>query len=108
MRPVLQMDVTSAARALLDVAPDARPACIRRLIDRADAADRYRRRTRRAHPLWGNGTLMAAAMARSLPRQPRSDDPEFLDCQFTVVAALLERVGRPPVTHARSQRSAAP
>jgi hypothetical protein len=78
-------------------------ACIRRLIDRADAADRYRRRTRRAHPLWGNGTLMAAAHgAIPCPDNRAATIRSSSTASSRSIAALLERVGRPP-SHPRAQ-----
>ncbi|OOY12605.1 hypothetical protein BMG00_01780 [Thioclava marina] len=35
-----------------------------RLFDEAHAADLYRKRLGRLHPIWGDGTLMAAALGR--------------------------------------------
>lgn len=91
MRPVLPGDVSAAARALLRVPSVARPALARRMLQEADAADCYRRRFRRAHRDWGNGTLMAAALARPAGPEPRLDDPDYLDCQFVMLEALLTR-----------------
>lgn len=92
MRPVLPGDVSAAARALLAAAPVARAALARRMVAEAEAADCYRRRFRKAHPDWGNGTLRAAALARPLAREGRLDDPEHLECQFIVIETLLARV----------------
>lgn len=91
MRPVLPGDVSAAARALLAVPPAERLDLARRLLLEADAADRYRRRFRRAHALWGNGTLRAAALARRLAPEPCGDDPDHLECQFLLIEALLAR-----------------
>ncbi|MBN7785262.1 hypothetical protein JYP51_10045 [Ponticoccus gilvus] len=94
MRPVLPGDVSAAARALLAVAPEGRAALAQRLLTEAAAADRYRRRFRRAHPDWGNGTLRAAALAHPVAAEPRLDDRDHLDCQFLVIEALLARAVR--------------
>lgn len=89
MRPILPGDLSAAARALLCVPPAARGTMARRLLQEADAADRYRRRFRRAHAFWGNGTLRAAALARKVKDEPRLDDPDYLDCQFKMFEALM-------------------
>ena len=62
MRPVLHGDVICAACALLAVPRGTRWRQAREMVAQADAADRYRRHFGRAHPNWGNGTLMAAAL----------------------------------------------
>ncbi len=95
MSPVLPGDLIAAARALLPAPPEARPEIARRMITEADAADRYRRRFRKAHRDWGNGTLMAAALARPVAPEPRLDDPDYLDCLFQIFTALTERCARP-------------
>jgi len=64
MRPVLHTDLITAASALLTVPRGQRWRAARDLVMQADAADRYRQRTGKAHADWGNGTLMAAALAR--------------------------------------------
>ncbi|MEY8839126.1 hypothetical protein AB9K41_08875, partial [Cribrihabitans sp. XS_ASV171] len=66
MLPVLHGDVSAAARALLPVPPDQRRRLCRRMIGEADCARAHVRRTKRAHPLFGNGSLMAAARKRVL------------------------------------------
>lgn len=96
MRPVLHGDATTTARALLAVAPDVRPSFLARLIARAEAADRYRLKTGRAHPLWGNGTLMACAFAHGVAPEPGLDAPDYLDCLIAVLAALRDHTPRPP------------
>ncbi len=90
MRPVLHGDVTAAARALLLVAPEAREALCRRMIEEADFADRYAKRLGRPHRLWGNGTLMAAARARPLADEPGLGEERYCRCLETVFRLLLE------------------
>lgn len=88
MRPVLPGDVAAAACALYVVHASERPDVIEKMIARANAADRYRFVTGRAHPKWGNGSL--AAVAKSMPwaREPYQDEPDYCDCMMTVYAAL--------------------
>jgi hypothetical protein len=63
MRPVGLGDLVAAAGALAAVPPARRGALMVRLLAQAQAADAFRRREGRMHPVFGNGTLMAAALA---------------------------------------------
>ena len=94
MRRVLHGDVVAAARALLAAAPARRAALIAQLIDEAEAADTHRRRTGRAHPAWGTGSLMSAALARPCAREPYLDDPDYAACLVQVFEALIARAAR--------------
>ena len=91
MRPVLHTDVIAAAGALVPLPPQARDSAARRLVAQADAADRYRKRMGRAHGLWGNGTLLAAA-GRGTPRPVT--DPDMLDAMRAIIEALTERAAQ--------------
>ena len=53
----------AAAALVAAAAPDERSGLIRQLLDQADAAHRYAKRFGRPHPIWGNGSLMASALA---------------------------------------------
>lgn len=89
MRPLLHGDLTSAARHLLRLPAAERPAVCAQLIAQADAADRYRKRFGRAHPRWGNGTLMAAARTVSLPAEPPLHHAEYAYCLILVLCTVL-------------------
>ena len=91
MRRVLHGDVVAAACALLAAPGPARPELIRHLIAEAELADAYRLKTGRAHPVWGSGSLMAAAMARPRAREPYLDDPDYAACLVEVFEALIAR-----------------
>ena len=93
MRPVLHSDLIFAARALLESPADVRASAADRLLARADAADRYRRRKGRSHPDWGNGTLMALAAKTALPPTPDLRDPEFAACLGAMLVALMRFSG---------------
>jgi len=90
MRPVLPGDAVSAARALYARPPAERAEAMTRMLARAEAADAYRKRFRRAHPDWGNGSLMALALREALAPEPPLDDPDYCRCLARVFAALAE------------------
>jgi hypothetical protein len=89
MRHLAPSDLTAAARALLPLAPPERPRAMARMIAEAEAADRYRKRAGRAHALWGNGTLEAAARGREIAPQPSLSDTDYLSCLAEVLDALV-------------------
>ncbi len=91
MRPALQGDVTAAALALLAAPPPARGALLARMLHEADAADAHRLATGRAHPDWGTGSLMSAAMKRPRAPEPFLDEPDYASCQALVFTALAAR-----------------
>ena len=91
MRRVLSGDVTAAARALLAVPPEARRDLLIRLFAAADAADAHRLSTGRAHPHYGTGSLMSAALAHPVAREPFLDDPDYAACMIEVFEALVAR-----------------
>ena len=61
MRRILIGDLLAAASVIGAAADPCRTT--QTLITQADAAHRYTKRFGRPHPLWGNGSLMARAMA---------------------------------------------
>lgn len=91
MRPVLIGDILCLARVLHRARPPDRPALCQRLILQAEAADKFRKRFRRVHPMWGNGSLMGRATqadAQAL-RHISLSDPDF--CEALGVA--LQKLG---------------
>ena len=82
------------ACALLRVAPDARTGLLGRILAEAETADAYRRETGRLHPLWGNGSLMGAALGHARAREPSLDSPDYAACMVLVFEALVARYGR--------------
>lgn len=61
-----------------------------RLLAEADAAHRYYKRFARPHPTWGNGSLMARAMAEPLALPANFSCPTYLHA-FTTLSAALTR-----------------
>ncbi len=91
MRPVMHGDLTAAARHLLTLPDSLRASSCAQLITQADAADRYRKRFGRAHPAWGNGTLMASARRQPLPREPHLHDADYAACLILEQTQLRQR-----------------
>ena len=60
------------------------PAAVRAMLEKAHAADRFRKNCGRAHPLWGNGSLMAAALTEWL------SDSGYLEAMCTVIETILD------------------
>ena len=89
MRALAPADISVAARALLCLPEAAREPAITRMVSEADAADRYQKRLGHGHPLWGNGTLEAAARNRPLAAPRSLSDGDYLSCMALVLDALL-------------------
>lgn len=89
MRPVLHGDISAAVRALLCVPRSARQQVFDRMIIEAEAADKFRKSTGRAHPAWGNGSLMAAANLRQQAPEPMLDDTEYCSTMALAFDQLL-------------------
>jgi hypothetical protein len=96
MRRVLYGDVRAAARALLAAPQEARGALLIRLFAEAETADLHRLDTGRAHPQFGTGSLMSAALAHCVAREPYLDDPAYAACMAEVFEALVARAGQGP------------
>lgn len=102
MRPVLHGDVTAAARALYLLPEEERGSALARLMDEARWADAYRKRTGRAHPFWGDGSLMAAALRRPVAKEPVLSDADYCRCLIRVFEALVARRAQPRAQETQS------
>lgn len=91
MRPVQIADIEITMRALLQTPSEQRYQHMQDICKRADTADRYRKRFGRLHPVDGNGTLMAAALAGAVAPRPRALTSEALGCLHIVLTALLNQ-----------------
>ena len=78
MRRCLIGDLLAAASVIAAADPALMQISGARLIAEADAAHRYAKRHGRPHPRWGNGSLMARAMA----------EPLLLHADFSCLAYL--------------------
>ena len=89
MRPILLDDLALAARAVRLLAPPARHAQVLRWLDEAHWADRYRKRLRRVHPVWGNGSLAGRVLREPMAPRFWPGDAEVV-ALGTVIAAVCE------------------
>lgn len=91
MRTITHGDVIAAARAIHDLPPEAQRRMVQRFLDRAHAADLFRKRFGRAHPFWGNGSLMAAATGEGRARpEPFLSDTPYLETLALVIETVLD------------------
>jgi hypothetical protein len=108
MRRVMMGDAIAAALVLRAVPEGARAACFAAMLARAHAADLWRKRLGRVHPEWGNGSLMALAMAEGAGRvgEPSLADPSYLAALAVLIEALGVRAGRAEEARRRRGRRA--
>lgn len=89
MRRCLLGDLVAAATAVAAQAAAQQPAFAHRLISEADAAHRYHKRFGLPHPTWGNGSLMARALAELQPPVAVSASSAAFLSALGIVAQLL-------------------
>ena len=88
MREVYISDLTVAARALLAVPPCHRTLLCHDMLNEADWADKYAKRLKKPHPIWGNGTLLAAARGRNIVSERSFSDPEYASCFMIILQQI--------------------
>ena len=93
-------DLWATARALMAVPQADRPALMARLIAEAEQADAFRLHADRLHPALGDGSLMAAALARPRAARPVSD-PAALAALALAALALRRHLKRGAVRQAQ-------
>lgn len=94
MRPILPDDLDRCARALMEQPAGRRPDQIVWIVRAADLADRFRKRTGRHHPTYGDGSLGSAAWrAGMVPRPPRCD-ASYCACLALVLECIVDWRGR--------------
>lgn len=89
MRRVLHQDVVALARCLLRVARHRRRMYARRCVQVAFEADRWRRKTGRAHPVLGDGTLQSACANLPKAAEGYPDDPNYAACLVAALQAVI-------------------
>ena len=85
---LMHTDAVAAARVLLRYPRERRPWILHRMLAEAVTADDWRRRTGRAHPRWGDGSLMSAALRRPAVNEPPLSDPVWCRLVAYVYLAL--------------------
>lgn len=88
MRRLLHGDLTAVACALLSVSAGGRAALLSAILTHAEEADAHRQETGRAHPRWGDGSLMALALPLKRASEPFLDDPDYAACVIMVLEAV--------------------
>lgn len=88
MRACRVDEVLMAARCLHGLPLSEQPAQAQLWIAQSHIADKYRKRLKKYHPLWGNGSLLSR-----LDRTKRYDkvdlgDPDFLQALVVMLSAL--------------------
>lgn len=90
MRAVHLSDLNMAARTLICARVPDRAVMLASLLEQAHVADKYRKRTGRAHPQFGNGTLSDACQQHPRASMPDRCDPQYLGCLAVVINGLLK------------------
>ncbi len=90
MRVASHGDVVAAARAVYALPESDRRGALNRLVRAATWANKFRKEHRRVHPYWGDGSLMAAALAEDPPPEPQLTDPDYCQCLVLVLHRLSE------------------
>lgn len=62
---------------------------MRQILEQASIADLHFKRLKRGHPVWGNGSLVAAALRREMAPEPFLDDQEYCSCFVVVFEELI-------------------
>lgn len=91
MRTITHGDVTAVARAIHGLPTESQRHMVQRFLEKAHAADLFRRRLGRAHPFWGNGSLMAAVLSGTrLKAEPFLSDTPYLEALALVIDTVLD------------------
>lgn len=95
MKPVLYNEVLAAVAAISSVPVSLRLERAAEILREADFADAYCRRHGAAHPVFGDGSLMAAASRRGSCGSTSFQTPDGLCAWITVLQALRARLDQP-------------
>lgn len=91
MRRCFPSDLIAAARLVAAAEQDHRIILTDQLICQSDAAHRYAKRFGRAHPFWGNGSLMSRALLAKISTPISEQSADFLVALALVANALAQR-----------------
>lgn len=91
LRPVLPGDISCTARALLAVPANARAGFLSSIMEGAAIAADHLQAMHRLHPVWGNGSLMAAARRFPLADEPDFSNPDYCRCTVLVLEAIARQ-----------------
>jgi hypothetical protein len=94
MRPPLVQDLLLLARSLMPYPAADRIVAASKLIAEAGAALEYFQKHQQNHPQFGDGSLLARALALSPRPEPVLTDPDFLNALQTAIGALIHHQSR--------------
>lgn len=101
MLALLMGDACSAARALLATRPGRRDWVLRRIFAEARRAGQWRRAGLGPHPVYGDGSVMTAALRRPTLAEPDLTDPDYCACLIMVLNAARSCAGHQPFAQER-------
>ena len=85
-------DLMAVARLMRSKPREMRRWVMVRVLDEACAASHWVTETKTCHPVWGDGTLMSAALRRGCPPGYGLDDAEYGTCLADVARAISHRL----------------
>ena len=95
MKPVLYNDVLAAVSYLSGLVPVKREAALERLMQDVDRAEAYAVRYQAAHPVFGDGTLLAASLRHDVRGSTSFQSEDTLSVWLSVLTALKDRLVHP-------------
>lgn len=81
-------DVRSIARVLMLTPPHKRDELANTIVFEATEANAHRLNTGRAHPAYGTGSIMSAALTRKAAPEPFFDDRDYIACVIIALKAI--------------------
>lgn len=93
MRPPTLVELALLARVLTPFSAGDRKRIARQILAEVDAAARHLLKCGRAHPEFGDGSLMARCLALSPIAEPLANDPAFLASLIASCKALRNHSG---------------
>lgn len=95
MIPVIYNDVLAAVSAVSGAAPECRDSVAVALIRQADVAEAYRRSHCAAHPVFGDGSLLASSLRYGRRGDASFQTGEGLSAWICVLNALKAQLDQP-------------
>lgn len=91
MRPLLPGDIDAATARLLTLPEEGWPMAASRLLAEAELAEEWHRTHGRPHPVFGNGSLMAAARRGGSARHPCRLSPPVIRAMLVLLSSIKSR-----------------
>ena len=95
MKSVIYNDVLAAVANIAGHPPDARANALARLFEQVRKAEAYTKRNFCAHPVFGDGTLVSAALHQGKRGDTSFQSESGLEAWVLVLTGLLEQMRQP-------------